>query len=110
MDDEDLIRLRHMLEAAQAAVAFVEGKTRAALDDDLQLVFALRKAIEIIGEAATKITPNTRQRYPQMPWREMIGMRNILIHDYYDVDLDQLWHTVIDDLPPLITELEKILS
>jgi uncharacterized protein with HEPN domain len=68
------------------------------------------KAIEIIGEAATKITKECQEDLPQIPWPNIIGMRNRLIHAYFDVNLEILWKTVTEDLPELIAELEKILS
>jgi len=108
MNEGDLIRLRHMLEAAQIALSLVEGETRASLDADIKLRLALTKAIEIIGEAASKVTAETRTQLPAIPWTGIVGMRNVLIHGYFDIDLDKLWNTVSMNLPPLISELEKI--
>jgi len=90
MPSEDVIRVRHMLDAAWEALAFVANKTRADLDRDRVLALALIKAIEIIGEAATKVSRECRQEYPEVPWVDVIGMRNRLIHAYADVDLDVL--------------------
>ncbi len=98
-----------MLDAARAAQAFAEGKIRSSLDTDQQFLFALYKAIEIIGEAASKITPTTRAEIPEIAWRDMIGMRNILIHGYFEIDLDQVWKAVVEDLPLLVAELEQIV-
>ncbi len=109
MNERDLIRLRHMLDAARVAQKAVQGKTRASLDTDEVLALALQKTIEIIGEAASKISPEIRDQYPQIAWRPMIAMRNILIHGYFDVENEQVWNTVTDDLPPLIAQLEAIL-
>ena len=67
------------------------------------------KAIEIVGEAASKISEECREDFPQIPWTNIIGMRNRLIHAYFDLNLDILWKTITEDLPPLIAELEKIL-
>lgn len=86
------------------------GETRSSLESDVKLKLALTKAVEVVGEAASKITPETRAAYPQMPWAGVIGMRNILIHAYFNIDLDKLWDTVISDLPPLIAQLEQILA
>src|SRR5574341_334079 len=110
MDDSDLVRLRHMLEAAQTGVSFVQGETRVSLDHDLKLVFALVRAVEIIGEAATKISDKTRNEYPQIPWKKITGMRHILSHDYYRVNLDVVWQTATVDLPGLIAELDPIIQ
>lgn len=106
---DDSTRLRHMQEAAQAALQFMKGKDRAALDNDLQLVFAVVRAVEIIGEAASHISPEFRQQNPQFPWAAIVGMRNRLVHAYFDVDLEQVWKTVKNDLPLLIAELGKVI-
>jgi len=105
----DSIRLRHMLDAAREVVSFALGKDRPSLNADRQLTLALVKAVEIIGEAAGKVTEECRQEFPQIPWASIIGMRNRLIHAYFDIDLDILWKTIIEDIPPLIVDLEKII-
>ena len=110
MQKSDIIRIRHMLDAAKDAASFIQQEDRASLDKDRKLVLALMKSIEIIGEAATKITKECQEDLPQIPWPNIIGMRNRLIHAYFDVNLEILWKTVIEDLPELIAELEKILS
>ncbi len=73
------------------------------------LVLSLVKEIEIIGEAAGKVTEETKNKYKTIPWLDMIDMRNHLIHLYFEVDLDILWDTVVSDLPPLIEALDKIV-
>lgn len=98
-----------MLEAAQAALAFAAGRQRADLDADRQLAFALVKAIEIVGEAAARVSEPAREAHPQIPWSQIVGMRNVLVHVYFDIDHDQLWETVVRDLPPLTAALEQIL-
>ena len=107
--EADTIRLRHMLEAAREAVGFAGSRTRSDLDDHM-LSFAIVHAIEIIGEAASRVSPEGRAACPNLPWASIIGMRNRLIHAYYDIDLDRIWETITDDLPPLIVELQAILS
>lgn len=74
------------------------------------LARALVNCIEIVGEAAARTSDETQLQYPQIPWRDIIGMRNRLIHGYFDIDLDRVWDTVVDDLPSLIDELEDLLS
>ena len=71
-------------------------------------MLALLKSIEIVGEAAARVGNDTRAKYPALPWADMIGMRNRLVHTYFDIDLSLLWTTVSDDLPVLIQELEII--
>jgi uncharacterized protein with HEPN domain len=99
-----------MLEAARDAQTFAEGKTRADLDGDRMLTFALVRALEVVGEAASQINQETQAALPQIPWRLIVGMRNQLIHEYRHVDTDLLWQTIVEDLPPLVAELEKITS
>lgn len=106
----NVIRFRHMLDHAQEAVAMMRGKTRADLDTDRKLNLALVRLLEIIGEAAGRIPKEERHRYPDIPWVEIVGLRNRLIHGYDDVDFDVLWQIVTKDLPSLIRNLEKLLA
>ena len=106
----DSARLRHMLEAAQQARQFVEGHTRQSIEDDLRTQFALARALEIIGEAAKNITHECQSQHQQIAWQDVKGIRNRLAHAYFKVDLDVVWETVVDHLPPLIAELERILA
>ncbi len=102
----DEVRLRHILDAANEAIVFAGG--REDLDLDRQLALSLVKLIEIIGEAAAGVSEETRAQAPQIPWRSIVGMRNRLIHSYFDIDLDRVWDTIVDDLPPLIKQLEAL--
>ena len=106
---EDVVRLRHILDAAQKAVAFCQGRTRTDLEEDELLALALVRLMEIIGEAAKAVSPKTRSEVPAVPWREIAGTRDRLIHGYADVDLDIIWAVVSKDLPPLIAELKKLV-
>ena len=103
------MRLQHMLEAANEALSFIQGKTRPDLDNDRMLVLSLVKELEIIGEAAGKASPEVRSQNSAIPWQDIGGMRNRLIHAYFDINLDVVWKTVTRDLPSLKAELEKIL-
>ena len=109
MQKDDAIRLRHMLDAAREALTFTHDKTRSSLDTDRQLELALVKSIEIIGEAASKVTDKCREDLHQIPWTNIVGMRNRLIHAYFDVNRDILWKTVTEDLPALIAKIEKVV-
>ena len=110
MDKRDLICLRHMLDAAQEAISFSSGKTRGDLDTNRMLVLALIKDLEIIGEAANKISEQVRIEYNDLPWRNIVDMRNRLIHGYFDIDLDIVWTTITEELPVMINLLSEILS
>jgi uncharacterized protein with HEPN domain len=109
MHKDDEIRLRHMLDAAREARSFVQGQSRKDLDLDRMLVLALVKNIEIVGEAAIRISEHVQRSHPEIPWPDIIGMRHRLIHAYFEINLDILWETVVTDLPPLITSLDNIL-
>jgi len=103
------VRLRHMLDAAREGVQMAQGKTRAALDADCPLNLSLVRLLEIDGEAASRVPARERAKYPGIPWAQIVGLRNRLIHGYDNVDFDILWHIVTQDLPPLIVQLEKML-
>ena len=110
MRKDDLIRLRHMLDAAKEAVAFARDKTKEDFDNDRMLILSIVKSIEIIGEAASRVTKEGRDRQPEIPWLDIVAMRNRLIHVYFDIDVERVWDTITDDLPPLIVVLERILN
>jgi uncharacterized protein with HEPN domain len=99
-----------MLDAAREATSLTAGKSRSDLDRERTLALALVKLIEILGEAASRVTERGRQAHPAIPWRDIVAMRNRLIHGYFDIDLDRVWDTVTDDLPPLVAALEAALS
>ena len=110
MQKDDYVRLHHMLDAAREARLFIKNKSSKALKKDRKLVLALIKTIEIIGEAAANVTKECREDLPQIQWSNIIGMRNRLIHAYFDINLDILWKTITEDLLPLISEIEKIIK
>ena len=110
MFNEDKVRLHHMLDAAQKALAFVANHSRQDLNSNEQLSLALVRLLEVIGEAAKAVSVETCKQHPEIPWTVMAGMRNRLIHGYFDVDLDIVWQTVKNDLPPLVKTLEKIIE
>jgi uncharacterized protein with HEPN domain len=107
---DDLIRLHHMRDYAHEAIELSQGKTREDLDNDRLLELALVRLMEIIGEAAARVTQTTQQQLPDIPWREVTAMRNRLIHGYDRIDNDILWDTIEFDLPPLIVALDAFLS
>ncbi len=107
---EDSVRLRHMLDAAQKAVKYVRGYSRKDFEIDELLILSLTRLLEILGEAAGKVSKEGQKNCPNIPWPQVVGMRNRLVHAYFDVDLDQIWETVQEDLPSLITALKKIVK
>lgn len=110
MYKDDSTRIMHMIDSANEALTFIKGKERKDLDKNRMLVLSLVKSIEIIGEAASKISEEFKSKYPDIPWRDIVGMRNRLIHVYFDIDYDIVWKTVNDELPLLIQELSKVFS
>jgi uncharacterized protein with HEPN domain len=96
-----------ILEASRLAMSYVEGVSREAFMQNTQLQDAVIRRIEIIGEAARRVSFQTQDAYREIPWKAMIGMRNLMIHDYDDVDLDIVWNTVIRELPRLLNLLES---
>ena len=99
-----------MLDYASEAVAMVRGKGRDDLKRDRMLQLALVRLVEIVGEAATRVSEEAQRHYPSIPWQHARGMRNRLVHGYDKIDLDVLWDTIEYDLPPLIAELRRILD
>ena len=106
---DDLARLRHMLDYAQEAIDLARGRVRADLDTDRQFNLAMTRLLEVVGEAASRVSPAGRERHPQIPWSAVAGLRNRLIHGYDEVDFDILWDIVQVDLPTLIAELRRIV-
>ncbi len=106
----DIVRLQHMVDAANEAISFVADKSKTELQTDRALALAVVKSIEIFGEAANKVSGELRSRSPEIPWADIIAMRNRLIHSYFDVNLDIVWQTVTEELPPVVTRLQKLLA
>ena len=104
------VALRQILSHAQEALSISLGKTRGDLDSDRLLNLALTRLVEIIGEAANRVPEAVRARHPDVPWLQMVGARNRLIHGYDSVDFDILWAIVNRDLPVLIAQIESILQ
>lgn len=110
MPPEDRVRLRHMIDAAEVAQGFVHGRQRVDLDVDQMLLFALVRAVEIVGEAASKVSEETKAARGEVPWTAIVGMRNRLIHAYFDIDRDILWKTVKEELPALLPLLRSLVA
>jgi len=110
MNEDDLARLHHMLDAAREAITFSDGKTFDDMIQDRMLLLSLVKELEIIGEAATRMSPEGRASVDGIPWGQVMGMRNRLTHGYFDWRTERIWETVISDLPNLVRVLEIALS
>jgi uncharacterized protein with HEPN domain len=110
MRPEDRTRIAHMLEAAHAVSQFVTGRQREDLDADRMLLFALVRAVEVFGVAAAKVSPATQSATPEIPWPQIVGMRNRLIHAYFEIDRDILWKTATEEIPALLPRLQELIQ
>ena len=109
LEDRDAAYLWDMLQAAKEVIEMMEGHELAGFLDNRMLQRAIERSVEIIGEAAQHVSPKGQEATPEIPWREIIGQRNILAHEYGQIDHEILYKTVVDDIPELIRYLEKAL-
>lgn len=109
MPRDDTAYLLDMLIAARDAVSFAEGMSYAEFASDRRTQLSILKSVEIVGEAAARLSKDTRRAHPSIPWLEVIGMRNRLVHVYFNIDLPLVWDTVCNDLPFLIAQLETLV-
>lgn len=107
MRPDDRVRLLHILDACDSIARFIDGRKRDDLDSDEILTFALVRAVEVIGEAASRVSEETRRNFPAVPWPQMVAMRNRLIHAYFEVSTEILWRTVTEDVPALRSNLAE---
>jgi len=107
LDETQTGLLRDILDSAKSIRAYLAGLTREQFMANAEKQDAVLRRFEIIGEAASRLSPETQALFPSLPFRNMRGMRNIIAHDYGDVDLDLVWKTTTTDLAPLIEALEK---
>ena len=106
----DIVRLRHMVDAANEALSFIADKSKSEFKADRALALALVKSIEIFGEAASKVSGELRSQSAEIPWADIVAMRNRLIHSYFDVNLDIVWQTVTKELPPVVARIQELLA
>jgi uncharacterized protein with HEPN domain len=109
MSPRDFVYLGHMLDMAKKAVAKVRDLPRDGYDADENLRLALVHLVQVIGEAARKVSGDFTAAHPEVPWEDIIGMRHKLVHDYLGVDEDIVWQVVIEDLPKLVESLEPLV-
>jgi len=108
--NSDLVRIKHMFDIAKEIIDFSKGKNRDDLELDRKLTLSLVHLLEIFGKAANGISLEFKSNNSQIPWKSIIGMRNRLIHGYYDIDLDVIWSTVTEDIPPIENKLKNIIE
>ena len=99
-----------MIDAAEAALEFMSERQRQELDEDRMLLFAVVRAIEVLGEAAGKVSESTRVGDPDVPWAAITGMRHRLIHGYFDIDTEIVWKTVSDEIPGLLPRWRALVE
>jgi uncharacterized protein with HEPN domain len=107
---QDAVRLRHMLDASRKAIVILDGRSFEELAADERDRLAIERLLEIVGEAANHIAPSTMAQLDRLPWRDMIDMRNVVIHRYFAIEIEAIWKTVVEDLPLLVNEIEAFLA
>ena len=110
MEKDDLVYVGHMLDMARKAIELANGKSREEFDSDESLSLAPTHLLQVIGEAARRVSRHFTETHPDIPWRAIIGMRHRVVHDYLFVDQDVVWDVVTADLEPLASQLAKLLS
>jgi len=110
MKPEDKIRIQHMIDAAEEALSFVAEINEKDFFNNRLLILSIIKEIEIIGEAASKVSVKTKNEFSNIPWQDIVGMRNRLIHGYFEVNVQLVWNTLKRNLPTLINLLQKSIN
>lgn len=110
MNKDDTVFLKHILDAIDLIETYLEDKSFVDFENYQMLQDAVIREIEIIGEATKNLSANLKNKYPEIPWRQMAGMRDKLIHSYFGVDLDAVWDTAVKDIPLLEGKLAEILK
>ncbi len=108
--ERDRVHLLRMREAAGHAEEFAVGREADELDTDTMFRMAIVKAVELVGERASNISDELRAQQPQLPWKKMIGMRNVLVHNYWLIEQDVFWDAVQNHIPPPIAEIERLID
>jgi len=109
-EQDEALPLRQMLDYAVEAIELTTGRSRADFDEDRLLNLGITRLVEIIGEASNRVPADLQEQLPGIPWTQIRGTRNRLIHAYDFVDYDVVWQTVVEDLPPLVIALRRHLG
>lgn len=109
MTKDNIVFLKHIIESIGYIESFIRSRIRDEFDKSVELQDALSRRLEIIGEAAKNIDDDFKQKHKEIEWKKIVGMRDVMIHKYFEIDLDLVWNTVKEDLPKLKKEISKIL-
>ena len=107
---DDLTRLRHMRDHAVEAIPFTADRSLAELRSDRMLQLCFARLVEIVGEAAARVTPEGQDLIPHLPWPDIVGMRHRIVHGYDRLNLEMLWRTILEDLPPRVAALNEAIA
>ena len=107
---DPMVAVQQMRDHGKEAMELAQNRSRADLDLDRMFELALTRLMEVLGEAARRVPPEFRSRYPDVPWQDTTDLRNVLIHDYDTVDFDELWRIIQEHLPPLVQQLQTIIG
>lgn len=110
MAHDDRLTLGQMLDTVRRIRAMIRGQTREALEADEVRLLALLHLIQVLGEAASRTSAAIRDAHPELPWGQLVGMRNRIVHGYDHVDPDIVWRVATDDLEPVLAALERIAA
>lgn len=110
MNNRDIVRLKHMVLCCENIITFTNGKKRTQLMTNHLLDCAVRHQLQVLGEAANSLSHKTKETLPNIPWKQIIGLRNKLIHEYFDINYEIIWTTVKVELPILLINLKNYLS
>ena len=110
MPEPDETRLRHMLDAAHSIMSSAEERSLEELYSDRELRWVLERGLAIVGEAAARLSKTCRQRFPDVPWEQIIALRNRLVHDYDNIDPSIIWSVVRTHLPELVSQIAPFVS
>lgn len=108
--DADINRLRHMVESIEEILQYVQGRDSEEVSTDRPVQHLILRNLEILGEAASRVSHAYRLEHPEIPWRDMIDLRNRLIHVYFDINVEVIWQTVRQDLPGLLSAIKALLE
>lgn len=110
MIKDDMVYLNHIMDAISRIEEYVYGLTHDDFIENYLIQDGVIRQIQVMGEATKKISDNTRGKYPDIPWKDIAGMRDKLIHDYFGIDLDAVWDTVEKDIPVLKDEIQAVIK